>query len=92
MTAPLPVLMWPTEIVGVKDAARRAKLSPKTIRRWCHNDGIGRQASNGGPLQVSITALEMRLNNDFSALDLLRQGHRDRPEVLRYLRHLQLVP
>jgi hypothetical protein len=92
MTAPLPVLMWPEEILTLQQAAFRAKRSEKTIRRLCREFGIGGRSASGGPLQISAPALEMVLSSDLPALDLLRDGRRDAPEVVRYLRSLQLVP
>jgi hypothetical protein len=92
MRVPLPVLMWPEEILNLKQAVYRSKLSERQIRRLCKEFGIGRRSATGGPLQISMTALEMVLSDDLVALELLREGHRDAPEVMRYLRSLQLAP
>lgn len=91
MNAPLPILMHPGEIIGIKHAAHHAGRSVKTLRRWCHEYGIGRQPGGGGPLQVSAPALEMLLAEDFAALELLRAGRRDLPEVQRYFAHLGIA-
>ena len=91
MTKPLPVLMWPEEILTLQQAAFRAKRSERTIRRLSRDFGIGRRSATGGPLQISAPALEMVMSDDLPALELLREGRRDAPEVMRYLRSLQLV-
>lgn len=84
------VLMYQDEIIGLKEAAFRAGRSIKTLRRWCQDRGIGRRPGGMGPWQVSAPALEMLLADDQTALQLLRQGRRDLPEVQRYFVHLGL--
>lgn len=89
---PLPVPMWRMDILTLQQAAHEAKCHERTIVRLCHEQGIGRRSSRGGPYQISAPALQMALANDDVALELLREGRRDAPEVMRYLRSLQLVP
>lgn len=91
MNPPLPVLMWPEEIINMKQAVFRSKLSERQLRRLCKEFGIGRRSATGGHLQISMTALEMVLSDDLIALELLREGRRDAPEVIRYLRSLNLA-
>lgn len=43
-----PAAIWPAmaddpELISVEAAAVRARSSPRTIRRWCENAGIGRK-------------------------------------------------
>lgn len=89
---PLPVPMWRMDILTLQQAAHEGRVSEKTIKRLCREQGIGRRSSRGGPYQVSAPALQMALADDREALELLRDGRRDAPEVIRYLRSLQLVP
>ncbi|MGA1803354.1 hypothetical protein [Rhizobium sp. HT1-10] len=88
----IPVPMLPDEIISVDEAAHRAHKCTKTIRRYCEQDGIGRQARRGGALQVSAVALEMRINNDDVALELLRENRRNEPLVLFYLNRVGVMP
>lgn len=92
MPYPLPVPMWRMDILTLQQAAHEAKCSEKTIVRLCREQGIGRRSARGGPYQISAPALQMALANDSKALEMLRQGQRDAPEVMRYLRSLQLAP
>ena len=82
---PVPVPMFPDEIISIKEAAYRADTSERTVRRWCFKHGIGRQAETGAPIQVSAVALEMRACGDDDALEKLRLNKRDDPRVLFYL-------
>ncbi|QKC81524.1 hypothetical protein [Mesorhizobium sp. NZP2077] len=85
---PKAVLMRRDEIFSVSQAAHYAKRTEKTIRGWVKNDGIGRQAKKGGPIEISRIALLMVLQNDEVALELLRNGERSHPDVLRYIREI----
>lgn len=76
----------------LKQATFRSKRGERQLRRFCQQFGIGRRSATGGPLQISATALEMVLSDDLIALELLRDGRRDAPEVMRYLRSLGFVP
>jgi len=88
---PLPVPMWQNEILSLQQAAFEVKQSEKTIRRLCIEFGIGRRSARGGHYQISAPALQMVMSGDMVALELLRDGKREAPEVIRYLRSLQLV-
>jgi MerR HTH family regulatory protein len=46
--------------MSVSAAAKRAGVSPRTIRLWCENDGIGRKIL-GSSWRVSRVALQMKL-------------------------------
>jgi hypothetical protein len=83
--------MWPTEILTLQQAAFEVRQSEKTIVRLCEEFGIGRRSARGGRYQISAPALHMVMSNDLVALELLRDGHREAAEVIRYLRALQLV-
>jgi hypothetical protein len=82
---PVPVPMLPDEIIDIKEAAFRACSSAKTIRGWCKRYGIGRQATQASPIQVSAIALEMRMCGDDGALELLRRNDRGHPMVRFYI-------
>lgn len=84
------VLMRPDEIMSLQRAAHHARQSESTIRRWCKDYGISRKPTPRSPHQISAPALEMVLSGDHDALEKLRAGDRDAPEVQRYLRHLGL--
>jgi len=79
------VPMEPGDEISVAQAAYRARVSEKTIRRWAAKYGIGRCAEKGAPLWISAPALEMRKHGDVYALELLRAGHRTDPAVLYWL-------
>lgn len=87
-----PVPMKAAEIISVKEAARRACLTPETIRGWCKKFEIGRRPGGTGDWQVSAPALEMLLNGDFEALESFRQGNRNDPNVEAYFLNVGLVP
>lgn len=90
MTELSPILMHPDEVIGVKQAARHARRSQDTIRRWCRSHKISRQSCSTAPLEISVLALEMVLHSDWAALEDLRAGRREKPNVSRYLDHLGL--
>ncbi|OOO32839.1 UNVERIFIED_ORG: hypothetical protein BTE55_10340 [Rhizobium sophorae] len=81
----LPVPMAPDEIISIREAAYRARVCTKTIRRWVKSEGIGRQSTHGAPLQISAVALEMKVCGDYQALELFRGNHRSDPHVQFYL-------
>ncbi|HTM77230.1 MAG TPA: hypothetical protein VL133_06335 [Devosia sp.] len=85
-----PLLMRRDEVISIKRAAGHAMCSPDTVRRWYHDDGIGRQAGPNAPVQISIVALEMRMCGDWTALDAYLAGDRANPLVTRYFDHLGL--
>ena len=90
MTVLSPILMRSDETLCIKQAMDYAGKSDKTIRRWIKGYRIGRQSIDGGPYDVSVLALEMAMHGDFTALEILRAGHRSAPEVRRYLDFLGL--
>ncbi|ARQ08604.1 hypothetical protein NXC12_CH00513 [Rhizobium etli] len=85
-----PILMRRPDIVALKTAVDRTGKSERTIRNWCRMHGIARQTAPGAPLEISAPALEMVLHGDFEALEMLRAGDRNSPEVRRYFDHLGL--
>jgi hypothetical protein len=85
-TRKVPVPMLASEIVRIETAMHFAQVSEKTIRRWAHADGIGRQADKHAPLQISMPALLMKLDGEAATIELLRTGDRRHPAVEFYLR------
>ncbi len=80
-----PVPMLPDEIIRIKEAAFRAGVCARTIRRWNQAHAIGRQSAPGAPLQISVVALEMVMEGDTAALERLRSNERTHPDVRRYI-------
>ena len=78
------------EVISLKRAVHHVGRSPDTVRRWCRIHGIARQSSPTAPLEISIVGLTMVQHGDLDALERLREGRRDLPEVRRYLEHLGL--
>lgn len=85
-----PILMRPDEIIGLKEAAHRARRTTKVTTRLCKEFRICRQTVPGAPLEISAPALEMVLHSDAEALELLRQQKRNHPRVRMYFDHLGL--
>lgn len=85
---PWPILMRKDDIILMKRAEDHAGKTDKTIRNWCRQYGIGRQSCPGAPIEISAPALEMVLEGDMIALELLREGNRTHPRVKRYFDHL----
>ncbi len=88
---PLPVLMRRSDIIPLRAAIAQSGKSDRTLRDWCKRYGIGRQMNPGSPLEISGPALEMVLHGDFEALELLRNGARLDPRVVRYFDHLGIA-
>ncbi|CAN7172130.1 hypothetical protein [Rhizobium leguminosarum] len=88
---PWPILMRLDEIINLKTAAHRTGRDDKTLRGWCKEFGIGRQAKPGAPIEISAPALEMVMHGDVAALELLREGNRHHPRVARYFDHLGIT-
>ncbi|WP_260690532.1 hypothetical protein [Rhizobium leguminosarum] len=88
--SPWPILMRPDEIINLKSAIYHSGRDDKTLRKWCKEFGIGRQAKLGAPIEISAPALEMVIHGDVIALELLRNGNRSHPRVRRYFDHLGL--
>lgn len=78
-----PIHIRPAERIGIREACDYAGKSDRTIRTWCKRYGIGRVSLPGGPLAISLPALNMVLRGDPEALTLLRAGNRDSPRVRR---------
>lgn len=86
-----PVLMRKDEVINLKAAVYHTGRDEKTIRGWCKEFGIGRQAKAGAPLDISAPALEMVMHGDAVALELLREGNRTDRRVARYFEHLGIA-
>lgn len=67
----------------VEAAAEIAGKSVRTLRLWCEQHQIGRRVG-GGPRVVSRPALEMLLNDDYSALSTYLAGDRENQAVIGY--------
>lgn len=78
------------EIISLKEAVFSSGMSESTIRRLCRIHGIARQTTGSAPLQISRVALEMVLHGDLEALQKLRDGKRNEPEVRRYIEFVGL--
>ncbi|WP_051429700.1 hypothetical protein [Mesorhizobium loti] len=76
------------EICSVSQAAYIAKRTEKTIRGWVKRYGIGRQATKGAPIEISRVALLMVLQGELETLEILRNGYRSHPDVLRFIREV----
>jgi hypothetical protein len=85
-----PILMRPDEVINLKMAMHRLGKTDKITRKICKEFAICRQATPGGPIEVSLPALEMVAHGDIHALELLREGRRDHPRVARYFDFLGL--
>ncbi|WP_413710667.1 hypothetical protein [Rhizobium sp. Rhizsp82] len=83
--------MKPDEIINIRQAAFRASVCTKTIRRWVASDGIGRQSRPGAPLQISAVALEMKVCGDQEALQLLRENQRLDARVQMYFSRIGVM-
>jgi hypothetical protein len=79
-----PVMMRPTEIIGMKQAVDLVQRDAKTITRWCLDYGIGVHSTKSAPWEISSPALLMVRHGDFEALRILKQGNRQHPRVARY--------
>jgi hypothetical protein len=78
------------ESVTIEQAASTSGKTPRTMRRWCIEHGIGRRI--GGTWRVSKVALAMLLEGDHEALAAYRDdGVRAQFEpVARYFRRAGL--
>lgn len=88
MDEPRPFLMTDDDAVPIKEAARRARISAKTVVRLYREHRIGRQAKPRAPIEISYPALVILRHGDMEALELLREGYREHPSVSRYLRFI----
>ncbi|MBO9100342.1 MULTISPECIES: hypothetical protein [unclassified Rhizobium] len=80
---PWPILMKPTDIVGMKRAEQLSGRDARTVKRWCLDYRIGHQSTPNAPWEISGPALVMIRHGDFDALELLRAGDRACPQVTR---------
>lgn len=87
----VPVPMLPSEIVRIDTAMYFADVCDKTIREWSKHDGIGRQSTKNGTLQISLPALLMKVDGQKATLERLRAGDRSHPAVEFYLRRALLL-
>jgi len=87
----LPVPMLPSEIVRIETAMFYADVTDKTIRNWVKAYGIGRQAEDHAPLQISLPALLMKADGEMATLERLRAGDRRHPSVEFYLKRAVLL-
>ena len=93
-TVPRPRALGPSNVVwlitAVQQAAALAGVTPRTMRRWCVEHGIGRRI--GGIWRVSRIALAMWTEGDIEALAAYRDdGVRGQLEaVARYFRRAGL--
>jgi hypothetical protein len=72
----------PAEAISVKEAARRAGKSERTIRNWCLDRHIGRRIA--GRWAVSAPALDMLLAGDDRSLQAYVAGDRASVRVASY--------
>jgi hypothetical protein len=84
----MPILVKPDDVIALKKAAFALGKNYKTIRRWCKEYKLARQASKNAPLEISYPALMMVAHGDIDALEALRSGNRTDPRVTRYFDHL----
>lgn len=82
--------MRPGEVLSLKRAADHAGRDDSTLRRWAKIHGIARQAGRNARLKFSAPGLEMVLQGEFDALEHLRAGRRNHPDVVRIFDHLGL--
>lgn len=86
----MPVLMFPEEIIGMKQAQALSGRDPRTIRVMCLEYGIGHQVKPNAPWEISAPALIMVRHGDHEALELLRSGDRGHIRVRRVFDFLGL--
>jgi hypothetical protein len=84
----LCVPMMPSETIRMQTAVLMADACDRTVRGWCHADGIGRQSGTGrgARLHISAPALLMRAEGEFEILERLRNCERHHPHVEHFLR------
>jgi hypothetical protein len=85
-----PLMFRPEDVRSVKWTIAYTGLNRRTVMRLVNEFGIGRRAGSCAPFQIHRIALEMALGNDREAIELLRAGKRDHPEVQRYVDHCKL--
>lgn len=80
----LPPDFYPN-LIGLKEAAALAGVSPDTVVRWCRLHGIGRQLGKHTPWRVSPAALLMVKAADRRALEAYNAGDRSSELVKPYI-------
>ena len=75
----------PAEVIGIAEAARRARKTERTLRNWCADHRIGHRAA--GQWAVSAIALDMLLAGDCAALEAHLAGDRTSDVVHAYYHH-----
>jgi hypothetical protein len=83
-----PAILRPyhaSEAISVREAARLAGRTPRTIRLWAARYDLGRVIC--GQWRISVCALAMHLDGKHAALDRYLAGDRHSPEVVAYFRH-----
>jgi len=79
----------PREGICLAVAAERAGKSPRTLRGWCSQHGLGRRIG-GGIWVVSQVALAMFLEGDDAALATYHSGDRSSAIVRTYFERFKI--
>ncbi len=69
--------------VRLSAASEALGVPNETLRRWCIRYGIGDQWEAGSVWRVSLPALRMVIDQNWGALELLRQGCRSENKHVR---------
>jgi len=85
---PPPILLWPGDAIGLKQAQHLVGRGPKTIKKWCQEHAIGFNSCRGAGWEISAPGLVAVWHRDDLALAKLRSGERDHPRVRRILDYL----
>lgn len=85
---PAPILLWPGDSIGLKQAQHLVGRGPKTIKKWCIEHAIGFNSCRGAGWEISAPGLVAIWHRDLVALEKLRYGERDHPRVRRILDYL----
>ena len=89
--SPMPVLMLPEEIIGMKRAEYLTGRNSRTVRKICLRHGIGLHLEPNAPWDISAPGLVLVMHGDLEGLEALRDGDRDHPRVRRAIDHASLV-
>lgn len=89
---PPPILLWPGDNIGLKQAQHLVHRDAKTIKRWCREYGIGFNVVRGAEWEISAPGVVLVRHADWVGLELLRSGQREHPRVRRVLEHLGIAP
>jgi hypothetical protein len=88
---PMPVLMLPEEIIGMKQAEYLTGRDARTVGKWCLRHAIGHQVQANSPWIISGPSLVLLMHGDLEGLQAMRTGSREDPRVRRAIDHLHLV-